>query len=79
MDEPSSALLPIVRAVEHLPGFALAPNRLERTRQGSSTRVVDAMFTDRQILRMTSAEGELVAIGMYSAEEGAVKPKVVLV
>jgi tRNA pseudouridine55 synthase len=79
MDEPSSALLPMERAVEHLPEFALAPDRLERTRQGSSTRAVDSMFTDGQILRMASAEGELIAIGVYSAEEGSVKPNVVLV
>jgi hypothetical protein len=66
-------------AVEHLPAFTLVDERVERTRQGMSTRVVDTTFADGQHVRMTSAAGELVAIGTYSRADTTIKPKVVLV
>jgi tRNA pseudouridine55 synthase len=79
LDEAASALLPIDTAVEHLPKCLVPDERVERTRQGLSTRIADATFADGQSVRMTSTEGELIAIGVYSVDEGSVKPKVVLV
>ena len=79
MDESPSALLPLERAVEHLPAFTLPDDRVEKTRNGMSTRASDQGLDSGQSIRMISASGELIAIGLYSAEDGAVKPKVVLV
>jgi tRNA pseudouridine55 synthase len=79
LNDPASALLPIEMAVEHLPEFTLVGERVERTRQGLSTRVAEMPFVDGQNVRMTSPEGELIAIGTYSTAETAIKPKVVLV
>jgi tRNA pseudouridine55 synthase len=79
MDKASIALLPIERAVEHLQEFKLWPERLGATQNGMSTRVVDAEFRDGQTVRMISPDGDLIAIGVYSSEDAAVKPKVVLV
>jgi tRNA pseudouridine55 synthase len=77
--DPASALLPIEQAVKHLAEVTLPDERVEKTRHGMSTRVVDATFYEGETIRMSSTSEGLIAIGVYSAEDGAVKPKVVLV
>lgn len=74
-----SALLPMEMAVEHFSEFVLREDRVAKTRDGMSTRIVDSAFADGQTLRMTTPEGELIAIGEYASAESSVKPKVVLV
>jgi tRNA pseudouridine55 synthase len=78
MDQPENALLRIETAVDHLPELVLAEDRVERTRNGMSTRVFDALFADGETLRMRTEGGELIAIGFYKSAENAVQPKVVL-
>jgi tRNA pseudouridine55 synthase len=77
--DPTAALLPMAQAVEHLAEFRLPEERVEKTRNGMSTRILDPTFDDGEIIRMSSASDGLIAIGVYSADDGAVKPKVVLV
>jgi len=77
--DPNSALLPMERAVEHLAEFTLPDDRVEKTRNGMSSRLLDATFNDGEIIRISSASDGLIAIGAYSAEDKSVKPKVVLV
>lgn len=79
MDDPETALLPTEKAVEHLAEFRLWAGRVAATRNGMSTRVDNADIADGQTVRMISPDGELIAIGVYSSEETAIKPKVVLV
>jgi tRNA pseudouridine55 synthase len=79
LDDPAAALLPMERAVEHLPEFVLPEDRIAKTKNGMSTRVDAATFADSEKVRVTTPEGELVAIGVYSTEDGSVKPNVVLV
>ncbi|MFL6373808.1 MAG: tRNA pseudouridine(55) synthase TruB [Pyrinomonadaceae bacterium] len=79
LDHASKALLPMEKAVDHLPEFVLHPDRVEKTRNGMSTRLADTPFADAELVRMTSPGGELIAIGTYSADDGSVRPKVVLV
>jgi tRNA pseudouridine55 synthase len=79
MDDPASALLPMDLAVEHLHSYIVPPERVDRTRQGLSSRVKDMACADRESLRMMSPDGELIAIGTYLADEGSIKPKLVLV
>ena len=44
MEDPSSALMPIELAVEHIPKFELPADRIEKTRSGLSTRVVESTY-----------------------------------
>ena len=77
-ENPSSCLLPIEVAVEHLPVITLAPDRVEKTRNGLSTRVETAFESDSPI-QMRDDHGSLIAIGIYDPAENAIRPKVVLV
>lgn len=79
MTEPSNALLPVEQAVAHLPVFILGDERVEKTRNGLSTRTFDTTFSDGEFVRLTSETGELMAIGAYNEAENTVEPKVVLI
>jgi tRNA pseudouridine55 synthase len=72
-------LLPIDVAVSHLAEFQLNEDRVEKTKSGLSTRVDDDRFASGEHIRMTSGDGDLVAIGIYDADEKAIRPKVVLI
>lgn len=76
--DPEALLLPMEAAVEHLPEFRLADNRVEATLSGMSTRVNSDAWNDGEFVQMTSPDGELIAIGTFDAEESSVRPKVVL-
>ncbi|MFN0138702.1 MAG: tRNA pseudouridine(55) synthase TruB [Pyrinomonadaceae bacterium] len=77
--DPSAALLPKEIAVEHLPSITLDATRVEKTKSGLSTRVIDATFVDKQPIRMLNDSGELLAVGIYDEVEKSVRPKIVLV
>ena len=79
MEDPSSALMPIELAVEHIPKFELPADRIEKTRSGLSTRVVESTYASGEPIRITAPDGELIAVGFYDEDENSVKPKVVLV
>ncbi len=78
-DDASAFLLPAKTAVEHLPSLALSPERVDKTRNGLSTRVTDRNFNDGEFVKLVDAQDELVAIGRFSSEDSSVIPKVVLV
>jgi len=78
-EAPENALKPMDIAVEHLPSITLAPDRIEKTRNGLSTRIAIPDFDDRTPLRMVDAAGSLIAIGAFDQTENTVVPKVVLV
>lgn len=77
--DAESVLLPMERAVEHLGEFVLPQDRVAKTRNGMSTRIRDLPFADDETLRILSPEGDLIAVGRYSAEDSSVQPTVVLV
>lgn len=77
-DTPGSFLLPVDVAVEHLSAFELTAERVERTRNGMSTRELSGRFAPDEKVRMVSPEGELIAIGSFDHREKAIQPKVVL-
>lgn len=79
MADPASALVPMEEAVSNLPAFVLPPDRVEKTKNGLSTRVELPDFADGQAVRMLTDAGELIAVGFYKSGEKAVQPKVVLV
>lgn len=78
-EDPSKHLRPIDDAVSHLAGFTLTEERAAKTRSGLSTRVQDATFSDGEALRLLTPDGELLAIGIFNAEDKSIRPKVVLV
>lgn len=79
MSDPASAMIPMAEAIEHLPQFTVAEDRVDKTRNGLSTRVFDTGFQNGEMLRMLTESGELIAIGRFDADENVIQPKVVLV
>jgi len=77
--DPSTYLLNISIAVEHLPEFSIPQERIERTRNGLATRVEGAQFSANAAIRMTDESGELIAVGFFDSQEKTVQPKIVLV
>jgi tRNA pseudouridine55 synthase len=75
---PQDRMLPIEQAVEHLPVFSLPDDRVEKTRNGMSTRIYSESDAAAGPIRMTAGDGELVAIGTYVQEENCIRPKIVL-
>jgi tRNA pseudouridine55 synthase len=71
-------LLPIDQAVEKLPEFTLREDRVAKTLNGMSTRDLSGTFIDGQQIRMTTPNGELIAIGIFEDGEKVIQPKVVL-
>ncbi|MEO8043132.1 MAG: tRNA pseudouridine(55) synthase TruB, partial [Acidobacteriota bacterium] len=72
-------LLSIDLAVSHLAEFQLTADRVEKTRSGLSTHVDGNRFEAGEHVRMTSGEGDLVAVGIYDDDEKTIRPKVVLI
>ena len=79
LPDPSSAMLPMEQAVAHLPGISLTEERISKTKNGLSTRILDSSFKDGEAVQMTNIAGDLIAIGYFDAAENIVQPKVVLV
>ena len=79
LDDPTTAMIPMTDAVSHLAKFTVPDDRIDRTRNGMSTRVFDTSFIDGEPVQMLDAPGELIAIGFFDAAENVVQPKVVLV
>jgi tRNA pseudouridine55 synthase len=77
--EPAAFLLAIENAVLQLPQFELSAERVEKTMNGLSTRIAEALFHDGEAVRMHDESGRLVAIGFYNETENSIQPKVVLV
>lgn len=79
MKEPINALLPIDMAVSHLPEFRLDSSRIEKTKNGLSTRVAEQKYKDGEFVRMTELSGNVIAVGVFNESENSIKPTVVLV
>lgn len=76
--DPKRLLLPMDAAVAHLPEFRLTEGRVAATLNGMSTRVNTGRWRAEDLVRMTSPNGELIAIGKFDAKEKSVRPSVVL-
>ena len=77
--DPNTVLLPVEDAVSHLPKFDLSEDRIEKTRNGLSSRVGEDGLPENGPVRMVSGSGELIAIGVYDEAEKSIRPKVVLI
>ncbi len=78
MADPVSSLIPMTEAVTHLPEVILNEDRVAKTKNGLSSRFPDVEFADGDTIRMVNADADLIAIGVYNAEEKTVQLKVVL-
>jgi tRNA pseudouridine55 synthase len=79
LTDPATVLLPIKEAVAHLPELQLTAERVDKTRNGLSSRYQGDEAAGGDSIRMLTPEGELAAIGVYDAAENTVQPKVVLI
>jgi tRNA pseudouridine55 synthase len=79
LDEPQAPLLPIERAVMDLAESQVANDRIEKTRNGLSSRVQADGFTDGQVVRLVDGANNLIAVGIYNHAEKSISPKVVLI
>lgn len=77
-DEPTSFLLPVRTVVDSLQAFVLVADRVEKTKNGMSTRDLSGRFSDGETVQMIDEAGLLVAIGHFDETEKVVQPKVVL-
>jgi tRNA pseudouridine55 synthase len=77
-EDPIACLRPVDAAVEHLPAITITPDRVEKTRNGLSTRVETA-FEPGTAVQMRDEGGELIGIGVFDDAESAIRPKVVLI
>ena len=79
MPDPTSALIEMEQAVSHLRNIVLNDDRIDKTKNGLSTRITDTTFKDSEAIQMIDSSDKLVAIGFYNEAENIVQPKVVLV
>lgn len=77
-EDPIAALIPMNEAVSHLQQFVLPDDRIEKTRNGLSTRFTGDLI-EGEAVQMLDESGNLVAIGHYRVSENDVQPKVVLI
>lgn len=78
IDEPSSKMISMNEAVGHLESIELSEDRVRKTLSGLSTRIQRDDLKAGVFIRMIDAANELIAIGIFNAEENTVQPKVVL-
>jgi len=78
-EDPAAFLLPLDDVVRHLKGFVLEESRVKKTIGGLSTRIDQDGFENGESVKMLAQNGEIVAIGIFDAEESCIRPKIVLV
>ena len=72
-------LISMNEGVSHLPQVALNEEEIKNTRNGKKLFTETSELADNQNVRMIDAAENLLAIGVYRAEEKAVQPKLVLI
>ena len=76
--DPANRLLPIETLIGGLPHFVLNSERAKMTLNGLSSRVYGQEFAADEPIAMFSEDGQLIAVGKYSADENAIRPTLVL-
>jgi len=75
----SDVLISMNEAVSHLSPIVLSEKQIEDTRNGKRLRVENYDFADGETLRMIDESENLIAVGLYNAEEKSIQPKLVLI
>ncbi len=79
LDDPASMLIRMEEAVDHLASFTLTVDRVDKTKNGMSTRIGESEFADGEPIGMFDESLNLIAVGFYEESEKSIRPKVVLV
>ncbi|MBA3634478.1 MAG: tRNA pseudouridine(55) synthase TruB [Acidobacteria bacterium] len=72
-------LISMNQAVSHLPEIKLSAEEINKTKNGIKLKTESAKIADSEFCRMTDKDENLIAVGIYSAAEKTVQPKLVLV
>ncbi len=72
-------LISMNQAVSHLPEIKLSAEEVNKTKNGIKLKTESAEIADGEFCRMTGKDENLIAVGIYSAAEKTVQPKLVLV
>lgn len=75
----SDFLVSMNEAVSHLPSVILSASEVGDTKNGKRRRVENAAFDNLQSVRMIDETNNLIAVGLYNAEEKSIQPKLVLI
>jgi tRNA pseudouridine55 synthase len=78
LEDPSSKLISMNEAVGHLRSVELSEDRIGKTLSGLSTRVQRNDLENGEPIRMLGVSKDLIAIGLFNAEENILQPKIVL-
>jgi len=78
LEDTASELISMNDAVGHLGKIELSEDRVGKTLSGLSTRIQRTDLKPGEPMRMVDTSGNLIAIGIFDAEENIVRPKVVL-
>jgi len=73
-----TALLPPDAALSRLPFVHLSADDARRARHGMEVRVSEAAWPDGAQIRMRDIDGELIAVGYFSASSCSLHPRVVI-
>ena len=79
LDSSAVSLIPVEDAVSHLSPFVLSDERIEKTRNGLTTRTNGTVYLKNEFVRMIDENDKLVAIGIHESESSQIRPKIVLI
>jgi tRNA pseudouridine55 synthase len=79
LDPLTADLIPIEDAVSQLSPFVLSDERIEKTRNGLTTRTNGKAYLENEFVRMLDKNDKLVAIGIHESELSQIRPKIVLI
>ena len=79
LDPSTIDLIPVEDAVSHLSPFVLSDERVEKTRNGLTTRTNGTAYLESQFVRMVDKNDNLIAVGIHESELSQIRPKIVLV
>jgi len=65
-------------ALAHLPANDLAPDDVQKVRNGVTVSAINATWTNGELIRLRDEHGHLVAVAAFEAEKKSLSPRVVL-
>ncbi|MGH9941103.1 MAG: tRNA pseudouridine(55) synthase TruB [Pyrinomonadaceae bacterium] len=71
-------LISMNAALREMPVVHLTDQDARRARHGAALGAADTSLNEGEYVRLCDAAGELIAIGVYDAERGALRPRVML-
>jgi tRNA pseudouridine55 synthase len=79
LDLSTINLIPVEDAVSHLSPFVLSDERVEKTRNGLTTRTNGTAYLENEFVRMLDKNDNLIAVGIHESELSEIRPKILLI